>query len=70
MFNKRDDLKFNSAGNHESTFIEIILPKRKNIILGCIYRHPTSIVAVHQVNKDYIVPLLEEIRGVLFYGGL
>ena len=24
-----DDLKFNSPGNYESTFIEIILPERK-----------------------------------------
>ena len=25
----------------ESTFIEIINPKKKNIVVRCIYRHPT-----------------------------
>ena len=63
VFNKRDDFKFNSAGNFESTFIEIILPKRKYIIMGCIYQHPTSIIHVHQFNNDYIVPLLENISA-------
>ena len=61
VFIKRDDLKFNSAGNYESTFIELILPNRKNVILGCIYRHPTSTIPVHRFTNDYIVPLLENI---------
>ena len=60
-FKKRDDLKFNSPGNYESTFIEVILPKRKNMILGCIYRHPTSTIPVHRFNNEYILPLLEKI---------
>ena len=30
---RRDDLDFNSPGNHVSTFNEIILPGRKNLIL-------------------------------------
>ena len=58
---RRDDLKFNSTGNYESTFIEIILPNRKNLILGCVYRHPTSTITVQQLNNDYIDPLLEKI---------
>ena len=29
IFQKWDDLKFHSPGNYESTFIELILPKRK-----------------------------------------
>ena len=33
VFKKRDDLKFNCPGNYESTFIELIFPKRKNMIL-------------------------------------
>ena len=63
VFNKRDDLKFNSAGNFESTFIELILPNRKNVILGCIYRHPTSNIPVHQFTNAYIAPLLEKISS-------
>ena len=31
VFKQRDDLNFNSPGNYESTFIELILPKRKYI---------------------------------------
>ena len=60
-FKKRDDLKFNSPGNYESTFIEVIRPKRKNMILGCIYRHPTSTIPVHRFDNEYILPLLEKI---------
>ena len=46
VYVRRDDLKFNSPGNYESTFIDIILPDRKNLILGCVYRHPTSTISV------------------------
>ena len=31
------------------------------MILGCIYRHPTSTMPVHRFNNDYILLLLEEI---------
>ena len=39
VFNKRDDLKIHSPGQFESTFIEITFPSKKNMIIGCIYRH-------------------------------
>ena len=43
----------------ESTFIEIINKKRKNLIVGCIYKHPTL------NNQDFIdshvLPLLEKL---------
>ena len=29
----RNDLKFNSPGEHESTFVQIIIPNKKNIII-------------------------------------
>ena len=45
-------------GVFESTFIEIILPGRKNLIVGCIYRHPSS---NYTVNNDHIEPLLQKI---------
>ena len=41
----------------ESTFIEIISPKKKNILVGCIYRHPSMDLEVF--NKDYLTPFLE-----------
>ena len=41
--------------------IEIILPNRKNLILGCVYRHPTGTITIQQFINDYIDPLLEKI---------
>ena len=35
----RDDLKLNTPSFVEAKFIEIILPDRKNVMVGCIYRH-------------------------------
>ena len=67
-FKKRDDLKFNSCGNFESTFIEIILPNRKNMVIGCVYRHPSSSVSINDFNERIIEPLLNKIstEGKLF----
>ena len=61
VFKKRDDLKFNSSCTHESTFIEIILPNKKNIILGCIYRHPNSKIPVNCFIDNYIESLLDKL---------
>ena len=61
VYVKRDDLKFSSTNNYESTFIEVILPDRKNMILGCIYRHPTSTISIQQSIKESIEPLLDKI---------
>ena len=57
VYVKSDDLKFNSPSNYESTFIEVILPDRKNMILGCIYRHPTSTISIQQFINESIEPL-------------
>ena len=63
LFNDRNDLKINSKGNFESTFIELVFTKRKNMIVGCIYRHPTSTITIQQFNDDYIEPLLAKITS-------
>ena len=60
-YKKRDDLKFNSCGDFESTFIEIILPSKKNLIIGCIYRHPSSPISIKDFNTTFIEPLLNKI---------
>ena len=57
----RDDLKFNAPGDFESTFIELIFPQKRNMVIGCIYRHPTSNIPISIFNKNYIEPLLEKI---------
>ena len=38
-YQPRNDLNTYKSDHPESIFIEIILPKRSNIIIGCIYRH-------------------------------
>ena len=59
----RDDLKFNSPGNFESTFIELIFPNTKQFIIGCIYRHPSSSLSLNHFTSDYIEPLLDIISS-------
>ena len=59
----RDDLKFNAPGDFESTFIELIFPQKRNMVIGCIYRHPTSILPISYFNKNYIEPLLDKISS-------
>ena len=60
-FIPRDDLKFVSDGDHESSFIEIKFNKRKELIIGCIYRHPSSKISINQFSDDHIEPLLDKI---------
>ena len=42
----------------ESVFAEIVIPNKKNIILGCIYRHPSMILS--DFNENYLNPLMEK----------
>ena len=63
VYVKKDDLKFNSPSNYESTFLEVILPDRKNMILGCIYCHPTSTISIQQFINESIEPLLDKISA-------
>ena len=60
-YKRRDDLKFNSKGDFESTFIEIIQTDRKNFIVGCIYRHPSSSISILDFTSEYIEPLLNKV---------
>ena len=56
----RHDLNLNSPGNFEATFIEIILTDRKNLIIGCIYRHPSGI-PIRDFTNDHLEPIMEKI---------
>ena len=40
-YKPRKDLEIYKSKDIESTFVEIIRPKSKNIIVGCIYKHHT-----------------------------
>ena len=39
-------------GKIESTFIEIICSKSTNVIVGCIYKHPT--LPINDFTNDFI----------------
>ena len=41
VYQKRNDLNIFAKNYLESTFIEITNPSKTNIIVSCIYRHPT-----------------------------
>ena len=45
----------------ESTFMEIIVPNRKNIIVGNIYRHPS--MYLEEYLDDYLTPFLNKISN-------
>ena len=54
----------------ESTFVEIITTNKKNIICGCIYRHPK--MDVNEFNVNYLNPLLTKLGNegkTLFFLG-
>ena len=60
-FYKRNDLQLNSPSNYESTFVEIIFPNRKNLIIGCIYRHPSSKISTNDFSSEHLEPILQKI---------
>ena len=58
--NDLDSLLFKSK-ELESTFIEIVCPNKKNILCGCIYKHPYMDTA--EFNINFLQPLLEKISA-------
>ena len=60
---QRTDLDFNSVGDFESLFVEIKFPKKKNLVIGCIYRHPTSKIPIQEFNQCFVEPLLQKINS-------
>ena len=58
-YKARKDLNINSPGNVEAMFIEIILPDRKNLIVGCIYRHGSGI-PIREFISNYLEPTLKK----------
>ena len=60
-FLERNDLNLNSPSDFEAMFVEIVLPDRKNLIIGCIYRHPSSKVSIDDFNEKYIQPIIHKI---------
>ena len=54
-----NDLNIYKKNELQSTFIEIANPKKSNIIVGLIYRHPSMDLA--DFNSNYLNKLLENI---------
>ena len=46
-------------GNLESTSIELILPFKRNLVLGCVYKHPR--MKINEFNENFLDPVLEKI---------
>ena len=59
LYKCRNDLNIYKKNELESTFIEIVNPKKSNIIVGVIYRHPS--VDLTDFNCNYLNKLLENI---------
>ena len=59
-----------SNANLESVFVELILKGKKNIIVGCIYKHP--LMDVNDFNTHYLSPFLskasKEKKSILLLG--
>ena len=45
----------------ESTFVEIVNPGKKNVIAGCIYKHPS--MEIEDFNDNYITHLLDKLMS-------
>ena len=58
-YKPRQDLCVYKSSELESTFIEIINPKKTNIMIGCIYRHST--MNLNEFNDNYLNILLQKI---------
>ena len=58
-YRSRSDLTLYKSKEIESSFIEIIEPKKKSTIVGCIYKHPN--VSVGEFTNDFLEPLLEKL---------
>ena len=55
----RKDLNIYKKNEQESTFLEILTSSGKNIIAGCIYRHPC--IHPSEFNDIYLKDLLENL---------
>ena len=58
-YKPRTDLNLNIPNQLESTFIEIINSRKSNIIVGCLYKHPS--MDVSDFNKNYLNTLLDKL---------
>ena len=60
-FVERNDINMNSSGDFESKFVEIKFEKNKNLLVGCIYRHPTSNLSLSKFSEEHLDPILSKL---------
>ena len=58
-YKPRLDLNIYKSNELESTFIEILNPKKSNIIIGYIYKHPS--MDLNDFNTNYLNNLLDKV---------
>ena len=56
-YKPRPDLNIYKANQLESTFVEIINPKKCNIVIGCLYKHPN--MDVLDFKNNYLSQIFE-----------
>ena len=57
-FIERKDIELNSSGDFESNFVEIKFENNQNLVIGCIYRHPSSKITVSEFSEEHLDPIL------------
>ena len=57
----RNNLKIYEKKMFESTFIETLNKKQKNMIIGCVYKHPKH--EVSDFTNNFITPLLDKLSN-------
>ena len=60
FYQLRNKIRLYDPGKIESTFIEIVCSKSTNVIVGCIYKHPT--LRIIDFTNDFISPLLLKLQ--------
>ena len=69
-FIRRRDLEITGDGI-ESCWVEIMREKEKNIVIGCIYRHPTKDCAIlHNALKEQLSNLNNKSKEVFVLGDI
>ena len=58
-YRSRSGLTIRKSKGIESSFIEVIEPKKKNTTVGCIYKHPN--VSVGEFTNDFLETLVEKL---------
>ena len=58
-YKTRPDLAIYKSKTLESIFVEVVLPKKSNLVVGCIYKHPCMDICTF--NDHYLNLLLDNL---------